>query len=240
MGIWVVVLEAVAGDDPSTIEPDDLDALADELAECYPQVAGGPAFYQAEFWVEESNAGGAVMHALRVWQAAIRELGMPSWDVVRAEARDAHAIEAGLIDWAPPAEDEPDDEPVDDDVLAEDEPDDDLEEDDDEEELPTPRERAGGRAGRLRPVTDAPAGRTARAWPASARAASAKPAVKKPAARKTSALKPAAKKSTAVKAAARKTRVAAAPRSEKAVAKPAAAGAVARGRKSGASVAKRR
>jgi len=106
MGIWVVVLEAVAGEDPGTIEPDDLDALAEVLAESYPQVTGGPAFYQAEFWVEESNSGGAVMQALRLWQAAVRELGMPPWDVVRAEARDAHAIEAGLIEWAPPTTEE--------------------------------------------------------------------------------------------------------------------------------------
>ena len=124
MGIWVVVMEAVAGDDPNTIEPEDLDALAEELGECYPQVSGGPAFYQAELWVEESNAGGAVMHALRVWQAAVRELGMPTWDVVRAEARDAYAIEAGLIEWNPPDEGdlagELDEEELDQDELDED------------------------------------------------------------------------------------------------------------------------
>lgn len=107
MGIWVVVLEAVAGEDRTTIELDDLDALGDALAPNYPQVTGGPSFYQAQFWVEEATAGAALMLAQRLWQSAIREVGLPTWDVVRAEARDAHAIEAGLIEWSPET-DEPD------------------------------------------------------------------------------------------------------------------------------------
>jgi hypothetical protein len=107
MGIWVVVLEAVAGEDRTTIELDDLDALGDALAPNYPQVTGGPSYYQAQFWVEEYTAGAALMLAQRLWQSAIREVGLPTWDVVRAEARDAHAIEAGLIEWSPEA-DEPD------------------------------------------------------------------------------------------------------------------------------------
>ena len=107
MGIWVVVLEAVAGEDRTTIELEDLDALGDALAPNYPQVTGGPSYYQAQFWVEEYTAGAALMLAQRLWQSAIREVGLPTWDVVRAEARDAHAIEAGLIEWSPEA-DEPD------------------------------------------------------------------------------------------------------------------------------------
>jgi hypothetical protein len=35
MGIWVVVLEAVAGHDRTTIRPDDLDALANALVPNY-------------------------------------------------------------------------------------------------------------------------------------------------------------------------------------------------------------
>lgn len=181
MGIWVVVMEAVAGDDPNTIEPEDLDALAEELGECYPQVSGGPAFYQAELWVEESNAGGAVMHALRVWQAAVRELGMPTWDVVRAEARDAYAIEAGLIEWNPPDEGELDEKDEEDDdtyvEIPEDEADldidtpdyeldaDELEMDDDDEELAPAANKttARTRAGTKKAAKGAKAGKKARA-----------------------------------------------------------------------------
>ncbi len=101
MGIWVVVLEAVAGQDRTAIRPDDLDALANALAPNYPHVTGGPSFFQAQFWVEEATASAALMLAQRLWQSAVREVGLPPWDVVRAEARDAHAIEAGLIDWTP-------------------------------------------------------------------------------------------------------------------------------------------
>jgi hypothetical protein len=104
MGIWVVVLEAVAGEDRTTIELDDLDALGEALAPNYPQVTGGPSYFQAQFWVEEYTAGAALMLAQRLWQNAIREVGLPTWDVVRAEARDAHAIEAGLIEWSPEAD----------------------------------------------------------------------------------------------------------------------------------------
>jgi hypothetical protein len=112
MGIWVVVLEAVAGQDRTTIRADDLDALADALAPNYPQVTGGPSFFQAQLWVEEGTAGAALMLAQRLWQSAVREVGLPPWDVVRGEARDAHAIEAGLIEWSPETDaDEFDEEP---------------------------------------------------------------------------------------------------------------------------------
>ncbi len=107
MGIWVVVLEAVAGEDGTSIDLEDLDALGDALAPNYPQVTGGPSFFQAQIWVEEATAGAALMLAQRLWQSAVREVGLPPWDVVRAEARDAHAIEAGLIEWSPEV-DEPD------------------------------------------------------------------------------------------------------------------------------------
>lgn len=242
MGIWVVVMEAVAGDDPNTIEPEDLDALAEELGECYPQVSGGPAFYQAELWVEESNAGGAVMHALRVWQAAVRELGMPTWDVVRAEARDAYAIEAGLIEWNPPDEGELDEEDEDTDVeIPEDEADldidtqdyeldaDELEMDDDDEELaippvpaPTPGRAATKRAARL-----APAGR---------------PAAKKTTSGARAGTKRAAKAAEVGKGAkgAKKARTTAAPRPKKAAPKLAPVDARTRAKKAGGRIAKRR
>ena len=146
MGIWVVVLEAVRRDDPETIEPEDLDNLAEALAEAYPRVTGGPAFFQAEFWVEEVTAGGAVMAAQRQWQAAVREIGMPPWDVVRAEARDAHAIDAGLVDWTP----EPDDDEIEDEEplldLEDEEPLIDLE--DEEPPEPAPPRPAPKRAAR--------------------------------------------------------------------------------------------
>jgi hypothetical protein len=101
VGIWVVVLEAVAGDEPEPgIEPDDLDALADALADHYPVVAGTRSSYEAEIWVEENTAGGAMLVAQRLWQAAVRDAGLPLWDVLRGEARDARALEKGQLQWA--------------------------------------------------------------------------------------------------------------------------------------------
>ena len=102
MGIWVVVLEAVQGPDdgPEEIGPDDLDAFADELADYYPVVAGSPTSYEAELWVEESTAGAALLTAQRIWQGAVRDAGLPMWDVLRGEARDARALESGRLAWA--------------------------------------------------------------------------------------------------------------------------------------------
>src|SRR5215210_5984007 len=120
MGIWVVVLEAVQGPDdgPDEIGPDDLDAFAEELADYYPVVAGSPTSYEAELWVEENTAGEALLTAQRIWQGAVREAGLPMWDVLRGEARDARALESGRLAWssAPgedvePAAPDPGDEP---------------------------------------------------------------------------------------------------------------------------------
>jgi hypothetical protein len=141
MGIWVVVMEAVAGEDPTTIDLDDLDALGDALAPNYPQLTGGPSWYQAQVWVEEATAGAALMLAQRLWQSAVREVGLPPWDVVRAEARDAHAIEAGLIEWSPEV-DEPDFGPAldEEELVAEEGPFEDEEEEEEEEEGEEPGE----------------------------------------------------------------------------------------------------
>ena len=102
MGIWVVVLEAVQGPDdgPGEIGPEDLDAFAEELADYYPVVAGSPTSYEAELWVEENTAGSALLTAQRIWQAAVRDAGLPMWDVLRGEARDARALESGRLAWA--------------------------------------------------------------------------------------------------------------------------------------------
>jgi hypothetical protein len=102
MGIWVVVLEAVRGPDDGAEEigPEDLDAFADELVDYYPVVAGSPTSYEAELWVEENTAGAALLTAQRIWQGAVREAGLPMWDVLRGEARDARALESGRLAWA--------------------------------------------------------------------------------------------------------------------------------------------
>ncbi len=115
MGIWVVILEAVATEGERVglgIEPGALDDLAEELAGHYAVVSERPGAYETELWVEEGTAGGAVLAAQFLWQAAVRYLGLPAWEVVRAEARDAHALEIGIIDWPSPPPD-PEDEELD-------------------------------------------------------------------------------------------------------------------------------
>jgi len=106
VGIWVVILEAVAapGDTAGLgIEPGSLDDLTEELAAHYAVVTERPGAYETELWVEEGTAGAAILAAQRLSQAAVRFLGLPAWEVVRAEARDAHALETGLIDWPEPS-----------------------------------------------------------------------------------------------------------------------------------------
>ena len=75
---------------------------AEELAAHYAVVTERPGAYETELWVEEGTAGAAILAAQRLSQAAVRFLGLPAWEVVRAEARDAHALETGLIDWPEP------------------------------------------------------------------------------------------------------------------------------------------
>ncbi len=113
-----MILEAVATEKERVglgIEPGALDDLAEELAGHYAVVSERPGAYETELWVEEGTAGGAVLAAQFLWQAAVRYLGLPAWEVVRAEARDAHALEIGIIDWpSPPAgpdDEEPDELP---------------------------------------------------------------------------------------------------------------------------------
>jgi len=107
LGIWVVILEAVATERERVglgNEPGALDDLAEELAGHYAVVSERPGAYETELWVEEGTAGGAMLAAQFLWQAAVRYLGLPAWEVVRAEARDAHALEIGIIDSpSPPA-----------------------------------------------------------------------------------------------------------------------------------------
>jgi len=112
VGIWVVILEAVASVGERSglgVEPGALDDLAEELAGHYAVVSERPWAYETELWVEEGTAGGAVLAAQFLWQSAVRYLGLPAWEVVRAEARDAHSLEVGIIDWPTPPE-APDDE----------------------------------------------------------------------------------------------------------------------------------
>jgi len=115
VGIWVVILEAVASVGERSgldVEPGALDDLAEELAGHYAVVSERPWAYETELWVEEGTAGGAVLAAQFLWQSAVRYLGLPAWEVVRAEARDAHSLEVGIIDWPTPPE-APDDEVTD-------------------------------------------------------------------------------------------------------------------------------
>ncbi len=102
-----MILEAVATEGERAglgIESGALDDLAEELASHYAVVSERSGAYETELWVEEGTAGGAVLAAQFLWQAAVRYLGLPAWEVVRAEARDAHALEIGIIDWpSPPA-----------------------------------------------------------------------------------------------------------------------------------------
>ncbi|MGI9080387.1 MAG: hypothetical protein ACR2GF_06180 [Acidimicrobiales bacterium] len=115
MGIWVVLLESVATAEKRRglgVDPGALDDLADELAANYAVVTERPWGYETELWVEDGTAGGAILAAQFLCQTAVRYLGLPPWEVVRAEARDAHALEVGLIEWPTPAVD-PGDEPPD-------------------------------------------------------------------------------------------------------------------------------
>ena len=105
MGVWVVILEAVATEADRSgldIEPGALDDLADELASNYAVVTELQGAYETELWIEEGTAGAAVLAAQRLCQAAVRFLGLPAWEVVRAEARNAHALETGAIGWPDP------------------------------------------------------------------------------------------------------------------------------------------
>jgi hypothetical protein len=117
LGIWVVLLESVATAEERRglgVEPGALDDLAEELGANYAVVTERPWGYETELWVEEGTAGGAILAAQFLCQTAVRYLGLPPWEVVRAEARDAHALEVGLIEWPTPAVDaggEPPDEP---------------------------------------------------------------------------------------------------------------------------------
>ena len=90
MGIWVVILEAVATEGEMAgldIEPDALGDLAEELAANYAVVTERPGAFETELWVEEGTAGGAVLAAQRLCQAAVRFLGLPPWEVVRVARR---------------------------------------------------------------------------------------------------------------------------------------------------------
>ena len=103
MAVWVVVLEAIVDQDAQTgFDEENLDALAGALAEHFPVIAGTGRSYETELWVEDSMASGALLTAERLVQAAAREIGLATTEIVRAELRSARAIESGLIDWGTP------------------------------------------------------------------------------------------------------------------------------------------
>jgi hypothetical protein len=103
VAVWVVVLEAIADRDARTgFDEESLDALAGALAEHFPVIAGTGRSYETELWVEDSMASGALLTAERLVQAAAREIGLATTEIVRAEVRSARAIEAGIINWGTP------------------------------------------------------------------------------------------------------------------------------------------
>lgn len=100
MAIWVVVLEAVIDEEARAgIEEGELHALGKVLAQHFPVIAGTGWSYETELWVEDNMASGALLAAERLVQAAAREIGLATSEIVRVDIRNAHAIESGVIDW---------------------------------------------------------------------------------------------------------------------------------------------
>jgi hypothetical protein len=98
MAVWVVVLEAVVDENiESAINEDDLLALNDALAGNFAVVAGTDRSFEAELWVEDNMASGALLAAERLVQYAARDVGLAASEFVRAEIRSARAIEEGLV-----------------------------------------------------------------------------------------------------------------------------------------------
>ena len=100
MATWVVVLEAVIDEEARTgIHEDELLALGEVLAHHFPVIAGTGWSYETELWVEDNMASGALLTAERLVQAAARQIGLATSEIVRVDIRNAHAIESGVIDW---------------------------------------------------------------------------------------------------------------------------------------------
>jgi hypothetical protein len=82
---WVVVLEADRGADVGDVSVSDLARLVDFLTEWRPVGLYGSERYMLQLVVEADTPADALHRAIAHWDAGIRELGLPSWTLVRSE-----------------------------------------------------------------------------------------------------------------------------------------------------------
>jgi hypothetical protein len=90
---WTVHIE-VAGD--GDVTPEQLDDLIDTLADHNAVVSAGGGRYGAQFDVTGAEAAAAIQTALEVWAAAVDQVGLPAWPIVRIETMTIAEQEAEL------------------------------------------------------------------------------------------------------------------------------------------------
>ncbi len=118
---WVVLLEATGDVASGAIEVGDVETLLKALSSC-----GGalhcPDRYALQFTASGSSPAEALVDVLRRWADAVRQLGLPPWEIVRTEVCTPEEFEcefqSGASDDNPVARPRPDPQSQDDDIGA--------------------------------------------------------------------------------------------------------------------------
>lgn len=92
---WIVLVEAAASGPSGGMEPDDVGRLLEAL-----DPGGGalhsPDRYALQLTTTAASPGQALIGVLARWADAVRELGLPNWQVVRTEVLTPEELERDL------------------------------------------------------------------------------------------------------------------------------------------------
>ncbi len=96
---WLVLLEAERGLDADPIGVSDMRRLLGALADPAPGALHSDARYAVQVEVDGASPSEAVSAAVSQWEGAVRQLGLPRWELVRAEALTRSEFEQEFLDY---------------------------------------------------------------------------------------------------------------------------------------------
>jgi hypothetical protein len=93
-GEWFVLVEVARGAGGPALDLETVECLLAKLADCYPSALYAPDRCAVQFVLEAIGPDDALSSGLVMWRRAMRDTGLPGWEVVRAEIKTPAELEA--------------------------------------------------------------------------------------------------------------------------------------------------